>query len=204
MSDTTLVLGGFVFRDMEIPSELTLGGEQSIKIHKLVGGQRIINAMGSDEGEIIWSGLMLGPDALDRALALDSMRAAGLPVIFSVFSVLYNVVVSKFVFVPERYYQVKFTINLTVVQNLTLQLNTSSLLSFTDSILADLASLNGLAGLLNIPSLTSAVGSLNSAVSAVPNFDSASINQLNSVSTQISSTQSVVTSQLGILKSTLF
>ena len=204
MTDTTLNLGGFIFENMEIPAELNLGGEHSLNIHKLVGGQRIIDALGSDEGEISWEGLMLGPDALNRALTLDGMRAAGQQIDFSVFNTQYNVVISKFSFIPERYYQVKYEISLVVVENLSLQSSSTTISGFADAILGDFASASALATSINIPSITSSMGTLNNMFSAIPDLYNANHPALNSISSQISTIQGQVSSQLSSVTSSLF
>jgi hypothetical protein len=42
----TLTLGGVVFADFEIPDSISSGGEQMLTVHKLPGGNRIIDALG--------------------------------------------------------------------------------------------------------------------------------------------------------------
>jgi hypothetical protein len=203
MVDTVLTLGSFVFQNMEIPEDLNLGGEQSLNIHKLIGGQRVIDALGSDEGEISWEGLMLGSDAYNRALQLDSMRAQGQPLNFSVFSSQYNVVISKFSFSPNRFYNVNYKISLAVIQNLSVQTGITNIPSFNDQINADLTSANTIASATSIISLISSMTNLNNAVSAVPDFDTASQSDLNNVSVQISDTQDEVSSLISGIDSNI-
>src|SRR5438874_2012627 len=47
MSDVTLTLDGFVFRDFEIPDALPFGGAQALSMKRLIGGARISDAMGA-------------------------------------------------------------------------------------------------------------------------------------------------------------
>ena len=57
---TTVTLGGFAFQDFEVPERIPAGGEQMLAIHKLVGGRRVIDAMGRDDAALEWSGYFLG------------------------------------------------------------------------------------------------------------------------------------------------
>ena len=72
-----LLLGPVLFQDFELPGSIAWGGAQSLAIHRLPGGNRIIDAMGRDDADITWSGVFSGPDATVRARALDLMRADG-------------------------------------------------------------------------------------------------------------------------------
>jgi hypothetical protein len=86
-----LALGPFVFADFEVPEKVTWGGTQRMNVHKFVGGGRIIDTMGPDDADIVWSGIFLSPDASLRADELDRMRRSG-----GVWELLF----------PNRYYQV--------------------------------------------------------------------------------------------------
>jgi hypothetical protein len=91
-----LLLGPILFQDFELPPSITWGGAQSITIHRLPGGTRIIDAMGRDDANITWSGIISGPDAAARAQSLDLMRAEGSlwPLTWSSF--FYSVVIARF------------------------------------------------------------------------------------------------------------
>lgn len=72
-----LLLGPILFQGFELPESIIWGGAQSLTVHRLPGGARIIDAMGRDDADITWSGIFSGPDATLRARALDLMRADG-------------------------------------------------------------------------------------------------------------------------------
>lgn len=76
MADT-LTLGGIVFDGFSTPDGLGGGGKQAMVVHKLPGGNRVIDTLGPDEDNIGWAGKFFGNDAYTNALALDGMRAAG-------------------------------------------------------------------------------------------------------------------------------
>ena len=88
-----LIIGALVLQGYEVPSRITIGGAQAVTIHKLPGGGRVIDAMGADEGAIIWSGMFVGPGAAQRARSLDIMRAQGIPQSLSFGDYTFNVVV---------------------------------------------------------------------------------------------------------------
>lgn len=88
-----LIIGSLILQGYEVPGRITIGGSQSVRIHKLPGGGRIIDAMGPDSGAIAWRGLFVGPDAARRARTLDTMRIQGIPQILSFGDYIFNVVV---------------------------------------------------------------------------------------------------------------
>lgn len=96
MTDFSLTLGPVAFAGFELPSSLTLGGRQRLAIHRLPGGIRIIDALGPDPADLAWSGIFTGPDAAERARALDLLRMEGtaLPLAWDAF--LYTVVIERF------------------------------------------------------------------------------------------------------------
>src|SRR6266568_1410414 len=79
-----LTLGGLAFDGFSTPSKMGAGGKQHMVVHKLPGGDRVIDTLGPDEDNIVWAGEFFGNGAFANALALDGMRAAGqvLPLTF--------------------------------------------------------------------------------------------------------------------------
>ena len=59
----TVTLGPVQLSGMALPTMLPIGGKQTLKIHKLPGGQRVIDVMGQDDSPISWSGIFDGADA---------------------------------------------------------------------------------------------------------------------------------------------
>lgn len=114
---TALVLGGIVFADYEIPAKLHFGGKQTLAVHKLLGGVRVVDAMGPDDDDPSWSGRFQGPNATDRARALEALRASGaqVPLVFGAF--MYLVVVSQVSCEYERWYQIPYAVTCTVVMS---------------------------------------------------------------------------------------
>ena len=77
MSTDQLILGGIVFDDYSTPTTMMFGGAQTLAVHKLPGGARVIDTLGPDEADITWEGFFFGDSAYQTALSLDAMRAAG-------------------------------------------------------------------------------------------------------------------------------
>jgi hypothetical protein len=86
-----------------------------LAVHKLPGGDRVIDAMGRDDDEIAWSGIFLSADASNRADELDQLRVAGgeLELIFAGRN--YSVVISHFKADQRKINHVPYTISCTVL-----------------------------------------------------------------------------------------
>lgn len=176
MPDTFVALAGIALQNLEVPEKINFGGKQRVAKHQLLGGVRVVDTMGPDDDDLQFSGLFLGPFAADQARFIDYLRKAGNPVTLTYGSAAYFVVISAFTADYERYYQVPYTINLTVVQDFTGFV--SPLISFTvdDLVNADLGNILGVAlGLgMSIPSLlpgpyssaTSIAGGISSLITA--------------------------------------
>ena len=117
MSNQTLLLGSVQFADFELPTSITWGGAQSLAVHRLPGGVRVIDAMGRDDAALSWSGIFTGPDAATRAQALDLMRADGavLPLAWQGFS--YSAVIAKFEADYRRSNWIAYRIECTVLRD---------------------------------------------------------------------------------------
>ncbi|RFD18695.1 hypothetical protein DY926_15055 [Komagataeibacter melaceti] len=78
-----VTIGSLTLTGMEVPNLIRDGGGQQLAVHKLPGGNRIIDAVGNDPDRLELSGTFTGPTAIERALALKQMRIAGRPVQFT-------------------------------------------------------------------------------------------------------------------------
>lgn len=113
-----LTLGGIQFTDFSPPDSMGAGGRQAMVVHKLPGGQRVIDTLGPDEAPIAWRGTFFGNDALGIALALDGMRAAGAVVPLFFAGQARAVLIESFSWTVRRLaIWVDYTISCTVVQN---------------------------------------------------------------------------------------
>jgi len=143
MSIPVLTLGPVQFTDFELPATISWGGTQSLTIHRLPGGARIIDAMGRDDAPVSWSGIFSGPDATSRAHLLDQMRADGSvwPLTWQDFT--YSVVIARFDANDRRSNWIPYRITCAVLSD-----NSGSpaavLLSAAQSVVQDLAVAAGL------------------------------------------------------------
>jgi hypothetical protein len=96
MSNVALLLGPIAFQAFEVPASINIGGAQRLAIHRLLGGVRVIDALGRDDSDIAFSGTFSGPDATLRARLIDEMRVSGLPMPLTWDVFFYSVIIKKF------------------------------------------------------------------------------------------------------------
>lgn len=117
MTDT-LTLGGVAFDGFSTPSNMMFGGRQTMVVHKLPGGARVIDTLGPDEDNITWSGFFFGNGAYNTALTLDGMRASGLVYPLTFAGQFRSVIIHSFVPKIRRLpVWVEYSIDLMVYQN---------------------------------------------------------------------------------------
>jgi hypothetical protein len=107
----------FEFSGFEIPEVLPFGGEQALGIQKLLGGARVIDAMGADDAPLSWSGRFRGPSASSRATYLDAKRRAGRPMTLAWADFNYTVFIQSFVADYQRDWEIPYRISCVVVQD---------------------------------------------------------------------------------------
>ena len=121
MSDTTLTIGDITLAGFEIPQKVPFGGRQIVAKHQLVGGNRVLDNLGPDDKPIKWSGIIFSQDgqtANDRAQSIEYLRRQGQPATLTWWSLSYSVLITSFDPDWERYYQIPYEIECTVIQNL--------------------------------------------------------------------------------------
>ncbi|HHW4682566.1 MAG TPA: hypothetical protein ACQGQI_05155, partial [Xylella sp.] len=185
--DTTLTLQSldtgdvFEFARFEIPEQIPFGGEQRLNVHELVGGWRVIDAMGATPMPVEWSGQFAGDTALERALYIDGLRKAGKPLYLSWDALAFHVVIKSFSCEFKRFYRLPYRITCEVVEDLTDPVNDIAAPSIDQFIADDMNEANGLASLVGDGTLSARMGDLNSALSSVSRFAQATQSTLNSV-----------------------
>jgi len=191
-ADTTLNLGAFQFGYMEVPGEIEFGGEQRLSVHQLVGGTRIIDAMGRSDRPLAWSGLLLGQSALDRALFLDSLRIGGQMQELSWGALRYQVVVREFSATYQRSYKIPYRIVCEVVQDLTTPVAQAGSAPIDQAVADDANASTTLTTAIGDSSLTALMGTLNTAIVAVSTFAHAAQSTINSVLQPLAAVQARV------------
>jgi len=109
------VLGPVVFGGFEVPEQITLGGRQRLAVHTLPGGARIVDAMGPDDGELTWSGVISGLAAAERVRQLDRLRRAGLALPLAWDGWRFTVIISNFEADSANPWWVPYRISCTVL-----------------------------------------------------------------------------------------
>lgn len=112
-----LLLGSVLFADLELPERIGWAGAHLVATHKLIGGTRVLDAMGADPRPLEWAGRFQGGDAVGRALQVDAMRQSGARVICAFGGLAYEVIVWLFEPDYERPYQVPYRIQCGVVRD---------------------------------------------------------------------------------------
>lgn len=190
-----LVLGGITFEDFEIPEKINFGGRQHAAIHKLIGGNRVVDAMGPDPDDPSWSGRFRGPNAMDRAQALDAMRAAGAQVTLSYMSTFLVVLITDFKAEPERFYEIPYRITCTVISdpiNDALGAIVDSIDTIIGNALTVAASFTAGGTSSAQVATAAAVGTVSSAVSAAGSVQDASAAILASLSSTVYTASSTI------------
>lgn len=190
--DTILKLGDLEFSGTEIPESIPFGGEQRSVVHELVGGVRIVDAMGRADMPLEWSGLFRGQTAVDRALYLDGLRISGKQVTLSWDAFSYDVIVTRFQGTFERYYQVPYKITCTVVKDTVSPTLYAASPGIDDLVSSDMATANSLVALIGDSTLTNALGTLDTAIQNVSKFAGAVQSTINTVLTPLAAVQARV------------
>jgi hypothetical protein len=117
MSNVVITLGGVPLQDMEVPERIYFGGGQRVAVQQLIGGGRVVQALGLDDGSISFSGIFSGTDAVRRAQLLDGARALGapLPLVWGEF--FYTVIIAEFSAVYHKANLIPFTVCCVVVSD---------------------------------------------------------------------------------------
>lgn len=200
---TSLSLGEVLFSDLEIPEHITFGGEQRLVVHELVGGTRIIDAMGRSDMPLEWSGWFMGSEALSRAQYLETQRITGtaVPLVWS--ELFYDVVIQRFEADFQREWMIPYRIVCTVVSNHSQPVTSLAGPSIDDLISSDLSSANLLTDQIGDGMLSGLMGTVNSAISTVSSFASATASTINSVLQPINAVQQQVSTLIASAANTM-
>jgi hypothetical protein len=165
MSEIALLLGPIEFQDFEIPSDIKFGGTQRLAVHHLLGGARVVDALGQDDAEINFSGAFSGQNATIRARTLDELRISGatLQLTWDVF--FYTVVICRFQASYQNRWWIPFRLSCTVVSD-----NPSTIIgtvaSLAGTAIADIgtASVQAIAAGLDLAGATTSLSAPNAMV----------------------------------------
>lgn len=179
--DTSLVLGDFEFARFEIPERIQFGGDQKLVTHELVGGQRVVDAMGRSDMPLEWSGVFMGQNALERARYLDGLRVAGKELLLTWSEFSYFVVVQSFRCTFERAYKLPYSITCLVVENATSPVTVVASPGMDEALRDDMTRAGSLGSLIGDGALSGLLATLDTAIAAVSSFATAAQSTINSV-----------------------
>jgi hypothetical protein len=203
MSTVTLSLGDMTFGAFEVPEVIPWGGEQALTIHKLVGGARVVDAMGRDDAPIEWSGIFMGSTAVDRAQYLNTQRILGQPLTLTWSSFNFLVVIRRFVARYEFEYRIPYEIVLEVVQDNATPTVAGDVPDIDAQLTQDMNTANGLGSQIGDGALSGLLGTLNTAISGVSTFANAAQSTINAVLQPIQAVQSRVLTLIAAADNTM-
>lgn len=158
-----LVLGGVSFSGFEIPNEINFGGKHNVTVHQLIGGGRVLDAMGGKPDQIQWKGRFRGPSAIGRAQQIDELRIAGSQVDLAWLNLFRSVIVVSFTAHTEKSYEVPYEITCEVVNDAALGLG-GFFQSIDALVSGDIVAATGFTA---NPTASSLVSVLSSAISTI-------------------------------------
>ena len=192
---TRLIVGDVEFVGLEVPESIAVGAKQQAVTHKLVGGTRTIDVLGVDYDNLQWSGWMLGATADARVKELEKIRDTGNAVDFSLGNYFYSVVVVSFNARYEHLYRRFYTIDLLIVASMDAPIKKNALSGSLDNLInSDVGHSLGLAKIINVSSITSAIGTIKSVVAQVHDFANQTVETIQSVIRPIVAAQQLVQS----------
>lgn len=111
--------GEIIFQDFALPDDLRIGGDQTLVVHKLIGGKRVVDAMGPDDEPIAWTGRFLDEFAELRVFQLDLLRRSGREVQLQIPTAkrAYRVVIGRFTATLKRPYLYEYAISCVVIED---------------------------------------------------------------------------------------
>ncbi|SMF96032.1 hypothetical protein SAMN02949497_3412 [Methylomagnum ishizawai] len=170
-------LGDFEFRRFEVPDAIHTGGTQILAVHQLIGGNRVVNAMGQSYANIEWSGTLTGPDAWNRMAALDAMRKSGKRYVLSFYGLRAPVVIEELRRTIHTVALIDYSISLLNVTGAKLPPQETT----QDAVGKDVAETKALGKRVDDGILTDALDTLDGAVQKVSDFANAAQDTINSV-----------------------
>lgn len=197
MVDTVLQLGAFAFGSFEVPEEIRFGGSQRLSVKELVGGKRVLDAMGRADRPLEWSGIFTGPNAAPRARFLDGLRVGGLPQKLTWGSFSYSVVVRDFEASYQRFYRIPYHIVCEVSADQTQPVTTAPPPAIDDALNDDFSTASGIAGGIGDGTLSSLMDGLDTAISSVSSFATAAQSTINGVLQPLQAVQGRVSLLIG-------
>jgi hypothetical protein len=189
-------LGELIFNASEVPQRVNSGGSQMLVKQQLIGGVRVIDALGKNDDDIVFSGLITGIIDQERSKYLDYLRTSGIQVNFTYSSFNYSAVMRDYKPDLRMGYKNYYTITLTIIEDLNAPITIAIPTSFSDEILGAYQAALTLAELIANPSILSTMTELGITLEGINDINSATAYEISlmtqSISACISSTNEVI------------
>ena len=201
--DTYLILGDMRFSRFEVPERINFGGEQALAVHELVGGKRIVDAMGRQDKALDWSGIFLGDNASERARYLNYLRIAGkpLPLIWEDYSC--SVAIKSVSLDYQRKYEIPYSISCVVIEDATIPVSVVPPASIDSAINDDAVAATALGAQIGDPQLTASISTLTTAISSVSSFANAAQSTISGVLGPVLAVQSRIGTLISVTSNTI-
>jgi len=194
---TELRLGDFVFKDFEVPEELEWGGVHLLTTHGLIGGRRVVDAMGPDEDPIRWEGEFYGEDAFDRCQRLHAMRKAGRTLELTCHKLAFRVQISNFRSRMRTTFKYRYMIECLVVEDLFDPAAPPEEPGVDAMLRTDSTRATQLGGLIGDAPLSGTLRTMDAAIRGVSNFAAATRETINTVLQPIADAKARVDTLIG-------
>lgn len=200
---TTLTLGGVIFGRYEIPERIPFGGEQRMNVHRLIGGKKVLDALGADPVNPEWSGFFIGPDAQARARQIKVLMDAGAPLSLTWSEQSYTVLIRSFRCEFELASRLPYSLAVEVITDNVAPGGATASADTTAQVNADITAVAASAATVGHSGLSSAVASIQSAMKKVQDFRTATVAQINAVLKPINEARAIATSLIQEASTTL-
>ncbi|MHB8914417.1 MAG: hypothetical protein ACYC4K_01240 [Thiobacillus sp.] len=158
--------GPFVFTGAEAPQHIAHGGSQALSRDRLIGGRKIVRALGPDESDISFSGIF-AYQGTARSDFLDSLRRRGDVCTLTWDNRRMLVIISEYQPDYHKPYQIGYSITFCVVSNETALLDSVPAVTPAQQLKSDLATLNQKSACLANPVLAGISSTITGALTAM-------------------------------------
>ncbi|OAG73501.1 hypothetical protein A0J51_00969 [Gluconobacter japonicus] len=176
-TNATVKLGSLTLSGPEVPDALRSGGEQVLVIHRLPGGDKIIDNGGNDPYRLSLTGRFQGANALTRAQSVDTMRLAAKAVTFSAAGGNWRVLIRSYAYTyAQKGAVIQYELELEVIPS-----NASTTASGTSALSSLVGS--GVTGALS--TVTSTIADVSSVASSITSTAQNVIGQITPIANMI-------------------
>jgi hypothetical protein len=197
-----LTLGDVSFAASEA-GVIAFGGDQKLNIHHLVGGKRIIDAMGVDPAPLQWSGIFTGAEALTKALTLQRMMNEGRVLDLTWSKMKYRVVIRTFGGDFEAPFRIPYHIVCEVLDDQTVLPQAKAAVDAAQAIKSDAATAKTLTEQIGDGVLSQLVKDINSTVTEISDFITAKKSDISKLQDRLTNARTKVTDLLADAEKTL-